>query len=76
MCKLPLSVEVCGYCIPSPPARTQSGLLQAGFVCVTAISFSRGIFAKLGCTQVPGVGSELNRYPKGSDTHSPVFKTD
>ncbi len=39
MCKLPLSVEVCGYCIPSPPVRTNTSTLRRqARVCVAAIS--------------------------------------
>jgi hypothetical protein len=53
MRKLPLRLEVWGYSILSPPARTNtSSLLQAGFVCVAAISNRLVFLLALGCCPI------------------------
>ena len=39
ICKLPLRLEVWGYCIPSPPARTNTSTLPPQHrVCVAALA--------------------------------------
>jgi hypothetical protein len=46
-------LEVWGYTKLSLPPQAGIKSAQADLVCIAAISFSTGIFAKMGCTRCP-----------------------